>query len=179
MLDSNDKNEMFGRNWYAVHVRSNQEQKTNTFIKDREVEVFLPTYRVASKRRDRRVWLEKPLFPGYLFVHIEFRSPERVEVLKAPGTVRLVTFGDQPQTVPRETIESLKILVGGARDEVRPHPLVRVGQRVQVVDGAFAGAVGILHETEERRPRLVVEVTFLGRAVAVPVSRYQVQPLIT
>ncbi|MFO8074043.1 MAG: transcription termination/antitermination NusG family protein [Polyangia bacterium] len=166
------------RRWYAVHVKSNQERTTTRFLEGRAVEVFLPTYRTVSSRRDRRVELVRPLFTGYLFARVDPRSPERIEVLKAPGTVRIVGFGDAPTPVDDEVVESLMILVGRGQDEVRPHPLVRAGQRVRVTDGPFAGASGVLSVVEGRRPRLVVEVSFLGRAVAVPVSAEQVQPLL-
>ena len=164
--------------WYAVHVRSNQERNTARFLGDRSVEVFLPSYNVRSKRSDRLVTLTKPLFPGYLFVHLDNENQARIHVLKAPGTVRIVGFGGCLVTVPDATIESLKILVDNGSDQVRPHPLIRVGSRVQVLAGPFSGATGILCETKGRKPQLVVELDFLGRAVSVPISLDQVQPVL-
>jgi len=163
--------------WYAVHVRSNQEQTTATFLEDRGVAHFLPTYSALSKRRDRRVVLTRPLFKGYLFVQLDIESPQRVQVLRAPGTVRIVEFGGVAAAVPGEIISSLEILVGQGQDDVRPHPLVREGQRVSVLDGPFAGARGKIVSTGGRKPKLVVEVEFLGRAVAVPIVPEQVEPI--
>jgi transcription antitermination factor NusG len=163
--------------WYAVHVKSNQEKTCAAFLSDRNVEFFLPTYTVKSRRIDRRVTLAKPLFTGYLFVHIDPKSGERIQVLKAPGTVRIVGFGKGPTPVNEETIESIRILVGSGEKSVRPHPLVKVGNMVRVVDGPFKGALGVLFQAPSRKPRLVVEVEFLGRAVAVPISEDQVQPV--
>jgi transcription antitermination factor NusG len=60
--------------WYAVHVRSNQERTTAAFVEGRGVEHFLPTYRTRSRRKDRRVMLERPLFKGYLFANIDIRG---------------------------------------------------------------------------------------------------------
>ncbi len=164
--------------WYAVHVRSNQERNTARFLEDRSVDVFLPSYHVRSKRSDRTITLTKPLFPGYLFVHLDNENQARIHVLKAPGTVRIVGFGGALVTVPDATIESLKILVDNGSDQVRPHPLIRVGSVVQVLNGPFTGATGILCETKGRKPQLVVELDFLGRAVSVPISPDQVQPVL-
>jgi transcription antitermination factor NusG len=164
--------------WYAVHVRSNQERVTAELLTARGVERFFPTYRVASKRVDRRVVLTRPLFTGYLFAHLDLASEQRIIVLRGPGVVRFVGFGDAPTPVPDETIRSLRILVEEGGGVARPHPLVREGQRVAVVDGCFRGASGVLHMSAGRPPRLVVEVEFLGRAVAVPISPEQVQPLV-
>ncbi len=162
------------KRWYAVHVRSNQERRTAAFYEDRGVEHFLPCYRARSLRRDRQVSLLKPLFAGYLFVRIALDSKDRLNVIKAPGIVKIVGFGNAPTPLPDDTVESIRILAGD-KDRVRPHPLVRVGRKVRVSDGPFAGATGILSRTGDRKPRLVVEIDFLGRAVAVPISAEQVQ----
>lgn len=166
------------RQWYAVHVKSNQERITADFLKNRGVEHFLPTYSVRSSRRDRQKTLIRPLFTGYLFVHVDHQHAERVEVLKAPGTVRIVSFSGHPAPIPNETIESIYILVGPPMNEARPHPLIQAGRTVRVVDGPFAGAIGKLQETEGRNPKLVVEIEFLGRGVAVPIGPEQVQPIL-
>jgi transcription antitermination factor NusG len=166
------------KRWYAVHVRSNQERATGRLLEGRAVEVFLPDYMVRVRRTDRRVEVTRPLFPGYLFARIDLAAPERVEVLRAPGTVRIVGFGEGPIPIPDDVIHSLRILVGAGQGTVRPHPLVRAGQRVEVTDGPFAGAIGVIARTEGRKPRLVVEVEFLGRAVAVPIGPDEVRPLL-
>ena len=162
------------KQWYAVHLRSNQERSTATFLEDRGVELFMPTYRVQSRRRDRDLVLSAPLFAGYIFVQLDLQSPDRIQVLKAPGVVRLVGFGDQATPIDDEVIDSLKILVGTG-NEVRPHPLIKAGNQVEVTAGPFAGAIGKLHEAEGR-PKLIVEIEFLGRAVAVEIDAQQVRP---
>ncbi len=163
--------------WYAVHVRSNQERVAADHIRAAGVEVFLPTYRSPSSRTDRKVILDRPLFSGYLFVRLSEQQPRRVDVLRAPGVVRIVAFGGATVPVSDETIKSLKILVGEAAHQARPHPLVQAGRRVVVMDGPFTGAVGTIHDSADRQHRLVVEVEFLGRAVAVPIEPDQVKLL--
>ncbi len=163
--------------WYAVHVRSNHERVVGEYLESRGVEWFLPTYREVSRRADRRVVLDRPLFSNYVFVCIDADGPQRIEVIKAPGVVRIVGFGGNTVPVPEEIIESIRILVGDGSQSARPHPLVKSGRRVEVVDGSFAGARGVLFDTDSRGPSLVVEIEFLGRAVAVPVEADQVRPL--
>ncbi len=164
--------------WYAVHVRSNQEKVTAGLLEGGGVEVFLPTYRTVSSRRDRRAVLEKPLFTGYLFVRLAWRSAERLQVLNAPGTVRIITFGSCLVPVDDEVIESIRILVSNPDGQVAPHPLVKVGKPVEVIGGPFRGARGILELTDDRRPKLVVTIGFLGRSVAAPVEAAMLRPLL-
>ncbi len=166
------------RQWYAVHVKSNQERLTAEFLENRKVEYFLPTYAVRSTRRDRHKILVRPLFTGYLFVHVDYSQNERVEVLKAPGTVRIVSFSGRPVAIPDDTIESIRIIVGKHDHQARPHPLIQAGRMVKVVDGPFTGAVGKLQKTDVKKQKLVVEIELLGRAVAVPILPEQVQPIL-
>jgi len=164
--------------WYAVHVRSNQERQAAEHFRGRGVETFLPLYKTLSRRLDRRVMLERPLFTGYVFVRLDLASDVRIAVLRTPGVVRIVGFGGELARIPDDTISSLRILVDNSDGAVKPHPLVREGQKVAVLDGCFRGASGVLHLTAGRKPQLVVEVEFLGRAVAVPIEPEQVQPLL-
>jgi len=172
-------NQKVNKKWYAVHVRSNQERTSAAFIEDRKINFFLPMYKVQSKRKDRQKILLKPLFSGYLFVNIDYNSRDRIQVLKAPGTVRIVGFGDVPTSISDSVIDSIKILTGFEKETIRPHPLIRSGQQVEVIDGPFRGAIGVLHETSDRKPKLVVEIELLGRAIAVSILKEQVQPILT
>ncbi len=156
--------------WYAVHVRSNHEKKARDYLGSRSVEAFLPLYRVQSRRRDRKVIVDKPLFGGYLFVHSDLARAERIEILSAPGTVRLVGFDEGPSAVPEAVIESIRILVGSGRDP-EPFPYLNRGKRVRVVGGPLAGLEGYVVESETGKRKVVVTIDILGRSVAATLER--------
>jgi transcription antitermination factor NusG len=164
--------------WYAISLMSNREQKAKRFLDERRVPCFLPVYLTASRRRDRTRTLERPLFPGYLFVHLDIPGPLRIEVLRCPGVVDFLRIGQIPAPVPDEVIDSLMILTGAGRGVVNPHPLLTAGRRVAVCAGPFNGATGILHVDERHQARLVVQVELMGRAVSVPVGLHEVTPLL-
>src|SRR4030095_2840368 len=52
--------------WFAVWTRNQYEPRVSEQLRRKHFEVFLPVVRVPSRRRDKRVVLEQPLFPGYL-----------------------------------------------------------------------------------------------------------------
>jgi len=54
--------------WYAAYTRSNHERRVADQLGKREVEHFLPEYESVRKWKDRKVRLQMPLFPGYVFV---------------------------------------------------------------------------------------------------------------
>src|SRR5690349_24405845 len=80
--------------WYAAYTSANHEKRVSEQLGVREVEHFLPLYASLRTWKDRRVKLELPLFPGYVFVRTALRN--RLQVLQVPGVVRLVGFDGVP-----------------------------------------------------------------------------------
>src|SRR5208282_1182887 len=76
--------------WYAAYTSANHEKRVARHLESRSVECFLPVYESVRQWKDRRVPLELPLFPGYVFVRLALR--DRLQVLQIPGVARLVGF---------------------------------------------------------------------------------------
>ena len=57
--------------WYAVWVRTGQEEKVPQMCKKMLLEqCFLPRYERARKQYGKWIKVEKPLFPGCLFLSV-------------------------------------------------------------------------------------------------------------
>ena len=126
--------------WYAVHVRSNQERVAREYLEALGIELFLPTYREVSRRSDRRVILDRPLFSGYLFVRMDVEGPVRREVIQAPGVVNVIGFGGNVVPVPDETIESIRILIG---DGSGPPQMLAIGSNDEVLTADSGETTGV------------------------------------
>jgi len=70
--------------WYAAYTSANHEKRVAEQLKLRSVEHFLPLYDSVRRWKDRRMKLQLPLFPGYVFVRLALR--DRLQVLQVPGT---------------------------------------------------------------------------------------------
>jgi len=159
--------------WYAAQTCANHEKRVLQQLGQRTVEAYLPLYASMRRWKDRRVRLEIPLFPGYVFVHLALR--DRLPVLQAPGVVRLVGFGGQPAALPDQEIEALRQgLAGEMRFE--PHPYLKVGQRVRVRTGSLQGLEGILVR-KKNGSRLVVSLDLIMRSVAVEIDVAELDPV--
>jgi transcription antitermination factor NusG len=149
-----------------VYTSANHEKRVVEQLGIRGIEHFLPLYASVRRWKDRRVELELPLFPGYVFVHMPLR--ERLRVLQVPGVARLVGFGGLPAELPAEEMAGLRAgLSRGAR--AQPHPFLTIGRRVRVKNGPLAGLEGILVK-KKKQARLVVSVELIQRSVAVDVD---------
>jgi transcription termination/antitermination protein NusG len=160
--------------WYAAYTRAQHEKSVAAELGMREVEHFLPLYSCVRRWKDRRVTLESPLFPGYVFVRLALR--ERLRVLQVPSVVRLVGFSGQPAALPDSEMEIMRSgLSQGSRAE--PHPFLTVGRQVRIVGGPFAGLEGVLRR-KKSGTRVIVSLGLIQRSVAVDVDITDVRPVL-
>jgi len=161
--------------WYVLHTKSRFENVVNEGLTKKSLEVFLPKIQVRSKRRDRKVMIRVPLFPGYLFVKSNLEPYEHIEIVKTVGVVRLVGNKDGPIPVFSETIESLKIMVQG-NESVTTGSRFKKGDKVIVVHGPFAGVVGTFVR-HRGKGRVIVNIEALGQYAGVNVSEEDIELL--
>jgi len=152
--------------WYAAYTSANHENRVAKQLGLRSVEHFLPAYASVRRWKDRRVTLQMPLFPGYVFVRMALR--DRLLVQQVPGVAHLVGFDGQPAALLDEEIDELRAsLENGVR--AGPHPYLNVGRRVRLKSGPLAGMQGILLQRKGRF-RLVISIELIQRSVAVDVD---------
>ena len=157
--------------WYAAYTCANHEKRVSEQLGVRRVEHFLPLYSSVRRWKDRRVTLDLPLFPGYVFVKMALR--DRLRVNQIPGVAHLVGFDGTPAALPEQEIDALRSsLVSGVRAE--PHPFLKAGQRVRIKNGALAGMEGVLLRRKGSF-RLVISIELIQRAVAIDVDAADVE----
>src|SRR5262249_5476913 len=132
----------------------------------RSVEHFLPQYESVRRWKDRRMKLQMPLFPGYIFVRAAFR--DRVQILQVPGIARLVAFNGLPCPVPDLEIEAMQLCVR-RNAYLEPHPYVKIGRRVRVKYGPLAGVEGLVVR-KKNSVRFVISLDLIQRSVAVEID---------
>jgi transcription antitermination factor NusG len=159
--------------WYAAYTSANHEKRVAVQFAARSVEHFLPMYESIRRWKDRRVKLQLPLFPGYVFVRLALR--DTMQVLQVPSVVRLVGFNGVPATLAEEEVESLRrTLLEGVR--VEPHPFLRIGHRVRITAGPLAGREGILKRWKGDL-RVVLSSELIQRSIMVDIDASAVEPV--
>ena len=161
--------------WYVLHTKSRFENVVHEGLVKKNLDVFLPKIKVQSKRRDRRLMIKVPLFPGYLFVRTDLSAHRHLEIVKTVGAVRLIGTKDGPVPVPDDTVASLEIMVS-TELPVSTGSRLRKGDRVVVVSGPFAGVTGTFVRYRGKQ-RVVVNIDALGQYAGVEVDENDVEPL--
>jgi transcription antitermination factor NusG len=124
---------------------------------------------------DRRKRIMMPLFPGYLFVKIPWSAMPRLEILKTPGVVRIISDYENPAPIPESQILAIQRFI--AHDvRMDPCPYIKVGQRVEIRRGVLKGLQGILLR-KKGQYRFVISVDLIQKSVAVEVNAEDLLPL--
>lgn len=154
--------------WYALYVKSRHEFVVMGELQRKGIETFLPSVMKLSQWKDRKKHVEVPLFPGYLFVHIEPNPEEFLRVVKTRGAVTLISLNPGcPTPVASEEICSLKVILQSG-EEIDIYPQLKEGMPVRVRRGALRGAEGILAKRHDQHIFLV-NIELLGRSVGVKI----------
>jgi transcriptional antiterminator RfaH len=125
--------------WYVTRSKPRSEEILWRQYCLRNIESYYPCINVIPVNpRSRKT---QPYFPGYLFVHVDLGVVGRSALEWIPGGAGLVSFEDEPASVPESLIFTLRQrlddLAAALLQTIAPR--LRKGDAVAIQDGAFMG----------------------------------------
>jgi len=166
-----------GMRWYAIQVRTRWELSVAKILGGKGFEPLVPQYKSRRNWSDRKVELDLPLFPGYVFC--QFDGAIRLPIVTTAGVIRIVGTSRGPTPIEASEIEALQQIVQH-KCKTEPHPFVAIGTRVRVLSGPLFGAEGIVKGYKNRQ--LILSIGLIQRSVSVDLNDDPttiVQPLST
>jgi transcriptional antiterminator NusG len=159
-----------GAAWYAIWTRSHCERLVAQQLSAKGFQPFLPEMAVRTRKPEQTPVVQRPMFPGYLFLKHSMEKWSYLEILKARGVVRILEGGWNRLTpINDEEMQAIeRVIDSGA--PVWSHPYFNHGDRVRVVAGPLAGVEGLFVRDKKNRGRLVVSVKLLQTSVAIEVD---------
>jgi transcription antitermination factor NusG len=162
------------RNWYAVYTVPQHEKSALKQLDIREIESFLPTYETVRVWKNRqRMKLILPLFPTYLFVHINSR--ERAKVLQSPGVLQIV--GNSRECVPLPDSEVEFLRSDFCRQRIEPYRDLVIGEKVRIKSGVMQGLQGTLVR-KSNSMRFVLTLELINQHAAIQVNAEDLEPIV-
>lgn len=158
------------RQWFAIWTRNQCEPKVRHLLSAKGLEVFVPSVHQASRRRDRRVILDRPLLPGYALARFVPSHAVYMHVMNTDGVVRILgERWDRLWPVPEDQVDAIRRIVATAQN-AGPVPWLRFGDRVRIVTGPLHGIEGRVQHWRSGKARFVVSIDLLQRSVGVEVA---------
>lgn len=127
----------------------------------------------AAKGMVKEVLVEKPLFPKYVFVHIDLAEAGNIEhIVKTTcgGEFLRGAGSKQPVSLTEEEVARIQKI---ASSNIKPKSIVErysldVGQAVEIIQGPYRGTKCIIKEL--KRKTVIVEADVFNRFTLVEVS---------
>jgi len=154
--------------WYLLQCKTQQHTRAQQHLDNQGFEFYSPVHKIRklvktrsrsainSQNTPRMETLLEPLFPGYLFIHLNDQSNWHA-LQSTRGVIRLVSFNGSPHCVPDSLVAALRQRLD---ENSAPQPLYRPGERVVITEGCFRHVEAIV-EAVTSDERIVVLMKIL------------------
>ena len=158
MSNINEKN--LGPRWYVAHTFTGYENKVKTniekIVENRGLQhliydVQVPTeITIVKNDKGEEKEVENKLIPGYVLVKMTMTDESWHVVRNITGVTGFVGPGSEPTPLTAEEVDIFNV-------ESHAEELAfKVGDKVEVFSGIFAGYSGILQEIDEEKKEVVI-----------------------
>jgi transcriptional antiterminator RfaH len=124
--------------WYLIYTRPHHEKKVYAQLLEQNVESFLPLTKMLRKWHDRKKYIDEPLFPSYVFVHLKDVQHYHVG-MDADGSLNYVRIGKEMARVNNQIVEDIRLMVNKGRDLEVSSATIQPGQRLMITQGPLTG----------------------------------------
>lgn len=152
------------RTWYLVQSKPRNEARALENLLRQGYETYLPMMEVERLQRGKLLKKMEPLFPRYLFLHLEEGNDNWGPIRSTLGVAGMVRFGLAYATVPDPVVDAIR----ERPQEIRKR-LFTAGDSVQVVGGPLIGLEGVF-EIADGEQRSFVLLEFMQKQQRVSVS---------
>ena len=172
--------------WYVAHTYSGYEEKVKTDLEktvknrnlqDMILEVKYPTEEVVEIREDgKRKVTKRKTYPGYVMVKMFLTDESWYVVRNTTGVTGFVGMGNKP--VALKDYEVTELLRQAGMEDPKAVINYNVGDKVEVLDGSFAGMMGNVTSIDAEKGKVIVSMTlFGGRETPVDLEYHQVRKI--
>ena len=152
------------RAWYLVQSKPRNEMRALENLARQGYETYLPLMEVERLQRGKLSKKMEPLFPRYLFLHLEEGNDNWGPIRSTLGVAGLVRFGQAYALVSDEVMDAVR-----ERTQDVKKSLFESGDNVRVVSGPLLGLEGVF-EISDGEQRSFVLLEFMQKQQRVSVS---------
>lgn len=147
------------KEWYLAYCRPREEERASLHLRNQNIESYYPMVEVSKLVRGHKTCRMEPMFPSYLFVHVDLETfpPHRLNATR--GLRHMVRFGNHWSKIPKELIYNLMCHEDSDEARAKSNYLPCQGDKVMIHAGMFAGLQAVYQEADgERRSILLLEM---------------------
>jgi transcriptional antiterminator RfaH len=155
--------------WFCARHKAGEAKWALLNLKHQGFVTHWPTFPERIVRRNKVITIDRPVFPGYIFIWFTLSNRKYVSINWTYGIERLLpTRSRQPAPLPVGFVEALQLreptvpVVAEVIQTFAEHAIVKI------LSGAFHGRRGTVVSSTGKSTRLALDV-FAGRSTTVTV----------
>jgi transcription antitermination factor NusG len=153
----------FNPAWYLIYTKPQHENKLAVQLSENDIECLLPKTKVLRQWHDRKKIIDMPLFPSYVFVHLNAMA-DYYHCMDLDGFCSYVKFGNQLAIIHENTIKDITLIADKGRNIEVANNSLREGQKIVICNGPLCGLSGEVVEYKGKQ-KICVRVHLLNRII--------------
>lgn len=171
--------------WYAIQTHSGSELTVKRALEklademgsDQISDVLVPTEDLIEIKKNKKVIIERPLYPAYAFARIDLDTALWHRIQSMPKVGRFIGESKKPTPLSKKDIDAILDKVEN-RAAAKPKVSFEEGEMVRIKEGPFANFNGIVEDFDMGAGILKLNVSIFGRNTPVEISYTQVERVI-
>ena len=164
--------------WYVLHTfsgyenvaKENLETVVEKFnLQDRIFDIVIPMEEVVEEKKGKKVLVQRKKFPCYILVKMKYADDIWHNVIRTRGITGFAGPKGRPLPMPEEEVIKLRL------EKIKVETDLKVGDKVEIIDGALNGQVGEVTEVDTESGHVSVNVEMFNRVTPVDVELSQVR----
>jgi len=170
------------RNWYVIHTYSGYEDQVEQNLRQRIesldmrekiFDVLVPSEKQIEIKNGKRKTVDRKIFPGYVMVDMIVTDDSWYVVRNTPNVTGFIGFGVRPTAMQQSEIDDIRRRMG--QSEPKHQIEVKIGDLVQITDGALKGFQAKVDEVDTSKGKIKVLVSMFGRETPVTLDYLQLK----
>lgn len=152
---------MFYSGWYLIYTRPLHEKKVHSQLNGLSIRSFLPTTKVLKTFRQKKKFVDQPMFPSYVFIYLE-NMQQYYYGIDLDGALHYVKVGKDIVRVNNDVVDNIKLVTDRADEVEVCESHFQPGQKLVISEGPLTGLSCEVVDHNHKR-RLLVRVDLLQR----------------
>jgi transcriptional antiterminator RfaH len=150
--------------WFVVHCKPREDARALEHLQRQSFHCYAPTLKVDKVRQNRRIAVQEPMFPRYVFVQLDEVNNNWHRIRSTRGVAQLVHCHERLLPVDDRIIEGIRARLAVDQPCV---PYLKAGELVVITDGPFSDVEAIFLANDGKE-RVILLMNILHREQTLP-----------
>ena len=162
------------KSWYLIQTKPRQETVAQENLIRQGYSIYLPMAPIRRRRNNRTRSEVGPMFPRYLFIHLDTGIDDWRPLRSTVGVSKVVRFGLEPAKVLDTLVTALRQREDKRGIQIIPEAKLEKGQPIRVTDGLFEGYEGLFH-ARTARDRVIILINILENQARIEIEQENIE----